>query len=219
MLYLGIDEAGKGPVIGPLVVSGCMVDDQKYVGLENIRVRDSKDLTLRRREFMSNKIKEVTDDYEVKVVSAEEIDQNMSSGVNMNQLEANKIAEIINKFNDGSDNIKVMVDCPSIGIRKWKELLMSKIDNLSNLEIVCEHKADRNHVPVSAASILAKSVREKEMQSLKEKFGHEIGSGYASDTSTSDFVKRNADRLKDQGLFRQSWKTWKRASKEVVDEK
>ena len=61
------------------------------------------------------------------------------------------------------------------------------------MQIVCEHKADKNHVAVSAASVLAKSAREKEMDKLKEKYGSEIGSGYTSDPTTIDFLEKNAD--------------------------
>ena len=87
---------------------------------------------------------------------------------------------------------------------------MTKIDNLSNLEIVCEHKADRNHVAVSAASILAKSVRESEMYKLREKYGKEIGSGYCSDPNTKKFLEKNHQKFKDDGIFRKSWETWSR---------
>ena len=78
--------------------------------------------------------------------------------------------------------------------------------------MVCEHKADVNHVSVSAASIIAKDVREKEMAILKEKYGHEIGSGYASDPYTIKFLEKHANKFKDEGLFRKTWSTWKNAS-------
>ena len=85
------------------------------------------------------------------------------------------------------------------------------IRNLSNLEISCEHKADRNHVSVSAASILAKSLREKEMDFLKEKYGAEIGSGYTSDPLTTQFLKKYLRKYDNEGIFRKSWATWKNA--------
>ena len=76
---------------------------------------------------------------------------------------------------------------------------------------MCEHKADKNHISVSAASILAKSIREKEMLKLKEKFGKEIGSGYTSDPLTSKFLKRNIKKYNKSGIFRKTWSTWKNA--------
>ena len=104
-----------------------------------------------------------------------------------------------------------MVDCPSTSIIKWRDLLMTKIKDLSNLEIVCEHKADKNHVSVSAASVLAKCIREKEMDKLKEKYGDEIGSGYTSDPATIRFLEKHAGKHKDAGIFRKTWITWKKA--------
>ena len=80
---------------------------------------------------------------------------------------------------------------------------------LANLEISCEHKADRNHISVSAASIIAKITREKEMALLKEKYGKEIGSGYCSDPLTTKFLEKNQKKYENEGIFRQSWNTWK----------
>ena len=94
-----------------------------------------------------------------------------------------------------------------------------KIENLSNLEIVCEHKADKNHVAVSAASILAKSTREKEMDKLKKKYGEQIGSGYTSDPATIMFLEKNADKHEDAHIFRKTWDTWKRASEKIAQRK
>ena len=121
------------------------------------------------------------------------------------------MAEIINKINKGFEKIKVVVDCPSVNISKWRDYLKTNIGNLSNLEIICEHKADKNHPAVSAASILAKDTREKEIDILKEKYGKEIGSGYCSDPLTCKFLEENAEKHKEDGIFRKSWITWKKA--------
>ena len=75
---------------------------------------------------------------------------------------------------------------------KWSDFLRARIKNLSNLEVSCEHKADRNHIAVAAASILAKSEREKEMERIREKYGEEIGSGYTSDPLTQKFLEKYA---------------------------
>ena len=80
------------------------------------------------------------------------------------------------------------------------------------MEIVCEHKADRNHVAVSAASIIAKTIREIEMSKLREKYGNEIGSGYSSDSLTARFLEKNIRKYGQDGIFRKSWATWKTAA-------
>jgi len=205
MLKLGIDDAGRGPVIGPMVLAGCLIDEKTEKEFKKLGVKDSKQLTQKRREFLANIIREKSETFEVVLSYPSEIDR-----INLNTLEAIKAAEIINKINKGYTKIKVIVDCPSVSIVKWQDFLKMKIDNLSNLEISCEHKADKNHVAVSAASILAKSVREKEMDKLKEKYGKEIGSGYTSDPSTKKFLEKNAQKHKNDGIFRKSWVTWKR---------
>jgi len=209
MLKLGIDDAGRGPVIGPMVLAGCLIDEKDEKELKLLGVKDSKQLTQKRREFLAEKIKDIAETFEIVLAYPEEIDETNKAGVNLNALEAMKMAEVINKINKGYGKIKVIIDCPSVGIEKWKDFLKTKIDNLSNLEVVCEHKADINHVSVSAASILAKCQREIEMTKLKEKYGKEIGSGYTSDAKTCTFLQKNAEELKDNGIFRKSWSTWK----------
>ena len=211
MLILGIDDAGRGPVIGPMILAGCLIDDKVEKELKKLGVKDSKQLTQKRREFLAEKIKEVAETFEIALAFPEEIDKKNKDGTNLNALEAEKMAEVINKINKGYGKIKVIVDCPSVNIEKWKDFLKTKIDNLSNLEIVCEHKADINYVAVSAASILAKCIREIEMGKLKEKYGNEIGSGYCSDPSTQNFLKQNLQTHENEGIFRKTWSTWKEA--------
>ena len=211
MLELGIDDAGRGPVIGPMVLAGCLIDEKIAPKFKKWGVRDSKQLTPKRREFLAQKIKEEAETFEVVLTSSDEINKKQDSGTNLNDIEALKSAKIINKINKNQKKIRVVIDCPSTSIIKWRDFLMTKIKDLSNLEIVCEHKADKNHVSVSAASILAKSAREKEMNKLKEKYGGEIGSGYTSDPKTSKFVTNNVNKHKNSGIFRKNWSTWKKA--------
>jgi ribonuclease HII len=211
MLILGIDDAGRGPVIGPMILAGCLIDSKIEGELKKLGVKDSKQLTQKRREFLEAKIKELAETFEIALAYPEEIDGKNKEGINLNSLEAIKMAEVINKINKGYGKIKVIVDCPSVGIEKWKDFLKTKIENLSNLEIVCEHKADVNYVAVSAASVLAKCVREREMEKLKEKYGKEIGSGYCSDPNTTKFLEKNLHTHEDAGIFRKSWATWKEA--------
>src|SRR3989344_540538 len=99
-LILGIDEAGRGPVIGPLVVAGCLVTGEVEKQLKKIGVKDSKDLTQKRREFLAEKIKELAETFEIEIALPNEIDDKVGSG-NLNELEAKKIASIINKINKG----------------------------------------------------------------------------------------------------------------------
>ncbi|MEK6847551.1 MAG: hypothetical protein AABX50_00305, partial [Nanoarchaeota archaeon] len=146
----------------------------------------------------------------VQKAHAHEIDGKNHDGVNLNDLEAQMAADIINEINKGFQKIKVVIDCPSVNRTNWRNSVMMKIDNLSNLEISCEHKADVNHVAVSAASILAKEEREREMDILRGQY-KEIGSGYSSDPNTRKFLEKNLKNLEHKGIFRKTWKTWKKA--------
>lgn len=211
MLKLGIDDAGRGPVIGPMVLAGCLIDDETEKEFKRLGVRDSKMLTDKRREFLAEKIREMAETFEIVLAYPEEIDGQSASGIDLNKVEALKMAEVINKINKGYDKLKVIIDCPSVGIVKWLDYLKTKINNLSNLEIVCEHKADKNHIACSAASILAKSMREKEMALLHEKYGKEIGSGYCSDSVTMKFLEQHARKHENDGIFRKTWITWQKA--------
>jgi ribonuclease HII len=216
MLTLGIDDAGRGPVIGPMVLAGCLVDDKAASQFKKLGVRDSKQLTDKRREMLAAKIREQAETFEVVIVPPIKIDGIENRRTKLNEIEALACAKIINKINKGFKHIKVIVDCPSISIVRWTDFLKSRIKELSNLEVSCEHKADKNHIAVSAASILAKSVREKEMLKLREKYGDGIGSGYSSDPLTQKFLQKHAQKYQDDGIFRKSWITWRRASSSMA---
>lgn len=211
MLTLGIDDAGRGPLIGPMVLAGCLIDEKTKEEFKKLGVKDSKQLTHKRRGMLAEKIKEKSETFEIQIIPPSLIDGDGVKRTKLNELEAEACAQIINKINKGFKKIRVLIDCPSVNLRKWTDTLKQKIENLSNLEISCEHKADRNHVSVSAASILAKEIREKEMSILKEKYGNGIGSGYSSDPMTRDFLHKNLKNFQNDGIFRQTWNTWKKA--------
>jgi len=200
-----------------MILAGCLIDKKIEKEFKRLGVRDSKQLTQKRREFFEKIIKEKAIAFEVEVMHPFEIDNKNHSGINLNEVEAIMAARIINRINKGFKKIKVIIDCPSPNRTKWRDLVRIKIKNLSNLEIFCEHKADKNHISVSAASILAKSEREKQMDKLKQKYGREIGSGYTSDPKTQKFVAKNAKNHK--GLFRKTWSTWKKAASKSEQKK
>ncbi|MBI3333955.1 ribonuclease HII [Candidatus Pacearchaeota archaeon] len=208
MLILGIDDAGRGPLIGPMFLAGVLLTREQARELKNEGVADSKTLLHPSRIKLSGIIKDACVAYFIVKAEPREIDHAVISGVNLNTLEALKAAEIINELAKGrKQEIQVVIDCPSVNITAWKATLMQYLKNQS-LEVVCEHKADANHPEVSAASILAKVAREDSIAELKKKHG-EFGSGYPSDPITIEFLKKQGDKLKESGIFRKSWATWK----------
>ena len=74
MLILGIDDAGRGPVVGPMVLAGCLIDDETERKFKRMGVKDSKQLTPKRREFLAEKIKEDAETFEVVLAKPDEID-------------------------------------------------------------------------------------------------------------------------------------------------
>lgn len=217
MLTIGIDDAGRGPIMGPMILAGVLIDKNSETALKKYPIRDSKQLTHPKRIELSKIIKEGVLAYETVRAIPEEIDNALKTGINLNRLEAMKMAEVINSLNNGKQKINVIIDCPSTNIKKWREILMEYIKEPKNLNIVCEHKADANYLPVSAASILAKVKREEEVEKIKDKYG-KTGSGYTSDPYTIEFLKEHGKKLKDSGIFRKSWATWRNMFPEAEKE-
>jgi ribonuclease HII len=209
MLTIGIDDAGRGPVLGPMILAGVLVDDSLRAELRALGIKDSKQVIHSTRVRLAKVIREKVVAYKVVKSYPEEIDEAVLRGRNLNTLEAQKTAELINLLNTKKDKIKVIIDCPSVNPTAWRKTLSEFIEHPDNLEIVCEHKADVNHPEVSAASILAKVAREEEVEKLKKEYGN-IGSGYPADPDTKEFLKKNGKKLENSGIFRKSWSTWKK---------
>ncbi|MBS3074548.1 ribonuclease HII [Candidatus Pacearchaeota archaeon] len=211
-LILGIDDAGRGPVIGPIVLGGCLLLKEDEQKLKALGVKDSKMLTAAKREELAEKIKEIAKDYETKIFTAEEINEMMNSKINLNTIEAIAAAQIITRIrrkNPGKP-IKIVLDCPSTNKNAWLTKVREFIEGSARgLAFLCEHKADVNHVAVSAASILAKVKRDEEIEKLKKEIGMNFGSGYPHDPVTVEFIKKHYHDHKDKKIFREHWMTLK----------
>lgn len=200
-MIAGIDEAGRGCVIGPLVIAGFAIDQKYERKLIRIGVRDSKDLTPKKREALAKKLEKIGNLVVLKVGPCK-IDNYKKEGINLNQLEAMKISEIINML----DPEKVYIDCPTKNLKKFESFLKKMVKNQA--ELVVENFADKKYPVVSAASIMAKVIRDKEIEELRKEHGFE-GSGYPSDEKTIEWMKNWLKDHKDfpEGLVRKSWIT------------
>ena len=214
MLVLGIDDSGRGPIIGPMVLAGCLIEEEMDQEFKAHGVKDSKKLTPRKRRFLAKLIKQKAIAYHVVQANPTEIEMKMKTGTNLNSLEAIKAAEIINKLNKGIEPIKVILDCPSPNRKAWEIYLKKFVNNKDNLEFVVEHKADVNYPSVSAASILAKTTRDAEIEKIKKKIGVNFGSGYPADPLTCKFLRDYSKKHENDGIFRKTWQTWKDVCKE-----
>lgn len=199
-LILGCDEAGRGPVIGPLVMCGVVVEDKDLAKLLEIGVKDSKLLTERKREALFEPIKSIVKSYKLIIVEPAEIDEAVNSDTtNLNNLEAIKTALIINELKPQ----KAIVDCPSNNIPAYTAYLKQFLT--VSVDLTLEHNAEK-HVQVAAASILAKVTRDRIIEELKKNYG-DCGSGYPSDPQTKAFLLKNAHIHPE--IFRKSWATYK----------
>ena len=200
-MIVGIDEAGRGPVLGPLVVAGVAVESD--VPLRQMNVRDSKKLSPERREALAPQIEKVAT-FKLVVIPAERIDI-MRAEMSLNDFEAKLFAEIIVKLHPET----AYVDAADVDENEFKRAVQREVPFA--VEIVSHHKADELFPVVSAASILAKVCRDREMRTIEEAIGVPIGSGYASDVDTIAFL---AKWIKEKGSLpphtRASWDTARR---------
>lgn len=213
---IGADDAGRGPVIGPMLLCGVLVEKEKEVELKKIGAKDSKLLSPSQREGLIDGIKNIIVDWKTQIITPAEIDTGMGIGLNLNQVEAFACANIINELvknldKDQRENTRIILDCPSINTEGWKKQLLEYIKD-KKMNIVCEHKADFNHPSVSAASIIAKTTRDAEIEKIKKQIGIDFGSGYPSDPYTKAFLKGHALDFKKERIFRESWSTWRTAA-------
>lgn len=209
---LGVDEAGKGPFIGPLVIAGAIIEKKDESKLIDMGVKDSKLISRRNRDLMFKKIVDVIKNYEIIVINPEEIDEAIfSQEMNLNKLEGVKTAALINKFKPDI----AIIDCPSPNPELYKQFLLKRIKN-KKIKLIIEHKADFKYPIVGAASILAKVTRDKSIDDLKKKYG-EIGSGYLTDEITQKFIKENFEFHPE--IFRKSWKTFENLKNEKNQKK
>jgi len=214
VLVAGIDESGRGPVVGPLIIAGILINEEDSAKLKTIGAKDSKLLSHKQRILLGKKILKIIKNHKILVVQPDEIDKAVHGhdGLNLNWLEARKTAEIINLLKPD----KAIIDCPSPNINAYKNYLKKYINN-QEIELIVEHKADKNFHVVSAASIIAKNKREKEVELIEKKIGQKIGTGYMSNLQCQKFVKENFDKHPE--LFRKSWITYKNQLKEKEQKK
>ena len=207
-MICGIDEAGRGPIIGPLVIAAACIEESNLKKLESLGVKDSKLLTPKKREELFKKLKSVLKEYKIIKILPSEIDNAVESKTdNLNWLEARKAVQLINDLNP----TRAIIDCPSNNKQAYATYLQKLLKTKTILKV--EHKADLNYPIVGAASILAKVTRDKEIEAIKKRLG-DIGSGYPSDQITQKFLRENWQ--KHQKIFRHSWEPYKRYSRRLT---
>jgi len=200
MKIIGIDEAGRGPVIGPLVVGGVSVEEEKLEKIVKLQLKDSKRLTPARRKVMARRINKIAECHTVHI-QAMDIDNLRAKGINLNEIEKIAIKKVIALSNPDL----AYIDCLDINPQRFRD----EMENFRNsFNVIAEHKADDKYPIVSAASIIAKVERDMEIEKLRKEY-RDIGSGYPSDPKTISFLKKYSyENLPD--FVRKSWATVKK---------
>lgn len=201
-MICGVDEAGRGPVIGPMVVAAVSVPDDG--ALRKLGVRDSKKLTPQRREELAPRIERLAE-VQVAVIEAEDIDA-QTEHISLNELEIRIFAELIGRLRAD----EVYVDACEANERAFAVKLMSHLPYRPRL--VCENEADDTFPVVSAASIVAKVRRDAIIREIEAELGVPVGSGYSHDPETKAFLEK---WIKEKRCVpphtRRCWATTKRA--------
>ena len=201
-MICGVDEAGKGPVMGPMVVAAVSVKNAKLI--ENLGFKDSKLLSSQRRLELFNLIKQ-NYSYEIEVISVEKIDEYRMKN-QLNLLNRKAFEKVISKLNP-----KVAyVDAADVNEERFGREIKLNLTNPNDTDVISMHKADSMIPVVAAASIIAKQTRELEIKKLKKEIG-DFGSGYPSDERTIKFLKSYFhDNSRWPPGTRKSWKTIER---------
>ncbi len=203
-MIAGIDEAGKGPVLGPMCVAGVLIDEKKLDTLAQMVVKDSKQLTAKRREVLAGEIKKLADKYFILEVSASQIDE-LRKVMTMNEIMVVCYAKVLEALKPDH----AFVDAADVIAERFGENIKKKYSR--EIKLTSEHNADDKYQIVSAASILAKVHRDALIKILEKNVGVEIGSGYPSDPKTIKFLEgwiQEHGSLPD--FARSSWETSQR---------
>jgi len=211
VLVAGVDEAGRGCVIGPLVLAGFLIKEENLPVLAQLGVKDSKLLSPKKREALFKEITRVAEKNYIVKLSPKEIDRAVECKIKLhklNRLEAQTMAQIINTLKPDA----AYVDAADVLEDRFKQHIQENLN--VKAKITSKHKADKIYPVVSAASIIAKVERDNEIATLKATYG-DFGSGYPTDQKTTRFLKQWLQTHAEYpDCVRKSWKTAKQAKNE-----
>jgi ribonuclease HII len=214
---VGVDEAGRGPVIGPLVVAAVAVPvEGGEARFRQLGVKDSKKLQAARRDDLAAIIRDECVHHVIEV-PASDIDA-LRATASLNVIEGRLfastvlavIAELgkeakVTAYLDAADSSEATFE------RYFRGSLAGSPGADAVVGVVSRHEADDTFPVVSAASVMAKAQREVAVARISEELGGDLGSGYPSDNRTIDFLEK---WIMEKGVLpphtRASWKTAQR---------
>ncbi len=211
-LIAGMDEAGRGPVLGPLVIGLVACTKQEIEILKELGVDDSKALSEKKRENLANSIMEIAEIADTLVVSAKEINELMEDHT-LNEIEVLMFKKLIRKYSKRISEL--YLDAADVKAERFGE----HFSEFNIPVVVSEHKADSKYIVVAAASIIAKTERDRQMRQLQDKYSKEFpnlpkfGKGYPA--NAKEFLKEYYLKYWEfPPITRKRWKTAKKIEKE-----
>ncbi len=187
-IIAGVDEVGRGPLAGP-VVAACVVLPVDY---HLVALKDSKQLSAKKREQLASIIKENALAYGIVAISEKEIDQ-----LNIYQASKKAMEKAVMNVAKKINIEHVLVDAMSLDI------------NFATTAIV---KGDQKSISIAAASVIAKVYRDQLMVALDQKFPQyefKKHKGYAT--------RRHLELIKEHGVIVHHRRSFKPV-KEVLNE-
>lgn len=209
-IVAGIDEAGRGPMIGPMVIALVYCPEDKLSVLRNLGFRDSKKVSSATRKRLAKILPSVKCGVEKTIVEPHLIDCAVRGECykNLNYLEAAMVAELINRVSSRITFKVVYVDSPDPVPQRFAEAIRALLASPVNL--VVENRADEKYVIVGVASIVAKVERDSIIEELKKTYG-DFGSGYPSDPRTKRFAIEWLEKNREPPpIARKEWDSWKK---------
>ncbi len=203
MRVIGVDEAGRGSFVGPLVVGAFAVEDTAIEAIRACGARDSKCLSSAAREEVYARLRPLGALASI-ALSPRAVDRAVEVG-GLNDLEADTFGDVIRKL--GGDEARVDA-CDTNEARFGRRVALRAG---GAIRVVSCHHADRDDPVVGAASIVAKVRRDRALARLRNLLGDELGSGYPSDARTIEFVRGHLAREAAAPTWlRASWSTMTR---------
>jgi len=210
-VVLGIDEAGRGPVIGDMFVAGVAISPSILPKLRKLGIKDSKELTPSTRSKLVAVILNHAEAVIVKRLAPSTIDK-----ININILYAKTVIDLVNMVLKMGLQVKVIyIDAVS-----GKKAFAIINEGIRDVPFILEPKADRKYVAVSAASIVAKYLRDLHVSKLKETYG-DFGSGYPADPRTLEWLEKYlaSSSTTLPPIIRRSWGTLRKFGISVTEKR
>lgn len=197
-MQFGVDEAGKGPVLGSMFAAAVVADPEALPD----GIDDSKNLSAASRESLTEHL---AADPGVEIGVAEiPVARIDAPDTDMNTLTVEAQAEALSQVD--VEGLAGYVDAGDADAERFGRRVGERI--AADARITAEHSADERYPLVGAASVIAKVRRDAHVEALAEEYGRDLGSGYPSDSTTREFLETYlAETGELPACARHSWKT------------